>query len=89
MRACARAYGRTRELINRVQNLRKNADFEVSQRIGITFATDDETATAIKTHGAYIAAETLALSCVREAEMPEGADLDLNGHTCRVRVARA
>ena len=81
--------GLAREFVSKVQNLRKDADFEVSQRIGITFATDDETATAIKTHGAYIATETLALSCVREAEMPEGADLDLNGHTCRVRVARA
>ena len=81
--------GLAREFVSKVQNLRKEADFEVSQRIAITFAADDETAAAIKTHGATIAAETLALSCVRMDELPNSTELDLNGHTCRVRVAHA
>jgi isoleucyl-tRNA synthetase len=83
------AEGLAREFVSKVQNLRKEADFEVTQRIAIAFVADDETAAAIETHSEYIAAETLALSCARMAELPDGADLDLNGHTCRVRVARA
>jgi isoleucyl-tRNA synthetase len=81
--------GLAREFVSKIQNLRKDAEFEVSQRIAIDFVADEETAAALKAHRAYIAGETLAVSCVRMQELPAGADLDLNGHTCRVRMARA
>jgi len=82
--------GLAREFVSKIQNLRKEADFEVSQRIVIEFAADDEIGAALKAHHAYIVGETLALACERMRELPDdGADLELNGHACRVRVARA
>jgi len=81
--------GLARELVSKIQNLRKEADFEVSQRIAIDYVTDEEIAAAIQTHLAYIKGETLTVSCVRMTELANGSDLELNGHTCRVRVARA
>ncbi|MEI8242393.1 MAG: isoleucine--tRNA ligase [bacterium] len=81
--------GLAREFVSKIQNLRKEAEFEVSQRIAIDFVADEETAGALKAHRAYIAGETLAVSCVRMQELPAGSDIDLNGHACRVRVARA
>ena len=81
--------GLAREFVSKVQNLRKEADFEVSQRIVIEFAAGDEVAAAIQAHRPYIESETLAISCVRQAKLPDATELDLNGRACRVRVARA
>ena len=82
--------GLAREWVSKIQNLRKEADFEVSQRIAIDFIADDEVAAAIKTHRGYILSETLAVACLRMQTLPSpGAELDLNGHVCQVRVARA
>ena len=81
--------GLAREFVSKIQNLRKEADFEVSQRIAIDFIASDEVAAALKTHRAYIAGETLAVSCVRMQMLPNSTPLDLNGHACHVRVARA
>jgi isoleucyl-tRNA synthetase len=81
--------GLAREFVSRIQNLRKEADFEVSQRIAIDFVADEEVAAAVQAHRAYIANETLAVACMRMTALPDGAALDLNGHACQVRVARA
>ena len=81
--------GLAREWVSKIQNLRKEADFEVSQRIAIDFVADDEVAAAIKTHRGYILSETLAVACLRMETLPNSTELDLNGHLCQVRVARA
>ncbi|MEI6210473.1 MAG: isoleucine--tRNA ligase [bacterium] len=81
--------GLAREFISKLQNLRKDADFEVTQRIAVDFVAGEEIAVAIQAHRDYIMGEILAVSCQSASELSSGADLDLNGHTCRVRVARA
>ena len=53
------------------------------------YIADDEVAAAIKAHRAYISNETLAVLCVRMTALPNSTELDLNGHACHVRVARA
>ncbi len=82
------AEGLAREWVSKIQNLRKDADFEVSQRITIDFVANDEVAAAIETHRTYIEGETLAVACIRRNELPDSTELDLNGHSCQVRVAR-
>ncbi len=54
------AEGLAREFVNRIQNMRKDAGFEVTDRIKISFRTDEKLNTAIKKFEEYIAAETLA-----------------------------
>ncbi|MEO1022996.1 MAG: isoleucine--tRNA ligase [Bacteroidota bacterium] len=54
--------GIAREFVNRVQNMRKEADFDVVDRITIGFDTIDRIKEAVVQQGEYIKAETLAES---------------------------
>ena len=74
--------GLAREVINRVQNLRKDLGFEVTDRIEITLSAEDKLANAINNNLNYICSETLAdeiriipynsLEKVEEMELIEG-----------------
>ncbi len=68
-----RAEGLAREIVNRVQRLRKDAGLEVADRIRLTIAGGDEIERAAATHREYIAGETLAV----EVELGEGSVEDL------------
>lgn len=52
--------GTAREFVNRVQNLRKDSGFEVTDRIKIAFKANDEITTAINAKAEYVKNETLA-----------------------------
>lgn len=74
--------GLAREVINRVQNLRKELGFEVTDRIEITLSAEEKLANAINNNLNYICSETLAdeiritpynsLEKVEEMELTEG-----------------
>jgi isoleucyl-tRNA synthetase len=70
------AEGMARELVRRLQELRRTAGLEVSDRIRVTYLPADAGADGIREvfarHGDYIAAETLALG-IEEGAPPEGA----------------
>jgi isoleucyl-tRNA synthetase len=63
--------GIAREFVNRVQNLRKEAGFDVQDRIIIYFDAPEKIANAIQAMNDYIAHETLAKSIINN--IPEGA----------------
>ena len=69
-----RKEGVARELINRIQNLRKDCGFEVTDKIGVTIFSDSDAKTAIDSaldsFGTYVANQTLAVS-VKSAELEE------------------
>ncbi|WP_339916035.1 isoleucine--tRNA ligase [Yeosuana marina] len=54
-----RKEGIARELVNRIQNLRKDSGFEVTDRIDVTLLKDDKIVKAVETNMSYIKAETL------------------------------
>ncbi|MEN8144604.1 MAG: isoleucine--tRNA ligase [Gemmatimonadota bacterium] len=54
------AAGRARELVNRIQRLRREADLQISDRVIVSIAGPEPLEAAAKQHRAYIAAETLA-----------------------------
>lgn len=54
--------GIARELVNRIQNVRKDQDFEVTDKIYLKIETNDQIFNAIKKNFNYICSETLALS---------------------------
>ncbi|WP_262480839.1 DUF5915 domain-containing protein [Algibacter lectus] len=54
-----RKEGIARELINRIQNLRKDSGFEVTDRIDVTFQKDENIVKAVEANLAYIKSETL------------------------------
>jgi len=73
--------GHARELINRIQNLRKTRDLDVADRITLSIRAGDELLAAIEAHRDAIAAETLAAELIASAG---GGDIDINGHACSI-----
>jgi isoleucyl-tRNA synthetase len=65
--------GLSREFINRVQNLRKDKGFEVTDKISVSYKTDNQLiTTAIDNNLSYICAEILAGNILANAELNEG-----------------
>ena len=81
------AEGNAREFVSHVQSMRKDADFEVTQRISVTVEADDEMKAAIEAHRDYVTAETLATS-LEFATCGDAAAVDLNGHSTKIRVEK-
>ncbi len=82
------AEGLAREFVSHVQAMRKEADFEVTQRINLTVGADGETRAAIEAHAEYVKNETLALS-LEFASAEGAAEADLNGHKTSILVRKA
>jgi isoleucyl-tRNA synthetase len=55
-----RQEGIAREFINRIQNLRKESDFEVTDKIRLQIARHDEINEAVNNFSDYISNQTLA-----------------------------
>lgn len=63
-----RREGLSRELVNRIQNLRKSSGFEVTDRIHtVVYSSDEALADALAAFGDYVKAQTLSLSVGLEA----------------------
>ena len=87
-----RREGIARELVNRIQNLRKTTGFEVTDRIDTTiYADDDEITAALASFGEWIGAQTLSRS-VRQAPASEAGDaareVEWTEGTIRIEVKR-
>lgn len=54
--------GLARDLVNRIQNLRKDKDFEVTDKVRLKVETNGELGVAIQNNYSYICSETLAES---------------------------
>ena len=80
--------GLAREFISKVQNIRKEMLLDVSDRIHIKFAANEEVAKALKNYEEHIASEVLSLSC-EKVEALEGESTDLNGLAIVISVAKA
>lgn len=79
--------GLARELVNKVQSMRKTGDLQVTQRIRIEFAADDAVRGAVERHVDYVKTETLCTDLVALSEgVQGGSDWDLNGHPCTVAI---
>ena len=87
-----RREGIARELVNRIQNLRKTTGFEVTDRIDTTiYADDDEISAALASFGEWIGAQTLSRS-VKQAPAAEATDaareVEWTEGTIRIEVKR-
>ena len=80
------AEGNAREFVSTVQSMRKEAAFEVTQRITLTVETDDEMKASLESFMDYVKNETLADSVTFAAAEADAADL--NGHTTKIVVTR-
>ena len=80
--------GFAREFVNRIQNIRKEQNFELTDKIVVKVADDDGAKTAITEFNNYICAEILAdkLEFVREIE--GGTPIEVNNDSLTVKVTK-
>jgi isoleucyl-tRNA synthetase len=83
-----RREGLARELISRVQRMRKETGLAVSDRIALVVGGGEEIAAVIEAHGAWIAEEVLATELVFETETSAERAIDLDGITACVAITR-
>ncbi len=79
--------GIARELISKVQNLRKTKDFDIADRITLYYNGDDEVTEAVTKFEEFIKNETLSIDIVVKFNLKE--EVDLNGHITQIDVERA
>jgi len=82
------AEGLAREFVSKVQNLRKEADFEVTQRIRVSMDGDAEACAAVAAFREHVMAETLC-TALTFGDAAAGMEADLSGHACRIRLEKA
>jgi isoleucyl-tRNA synthetase len=86
-----RLEGLARELVRLVQDARKEAGLQVSDRIALGVAATGEVAEALAVHRAFVAAETLATE-IRDEPLPEPehrAEAEIEGSAVTVTLRRA
>ncbi len=84
-----RTEGLARELVNRIQLLRRSEGFAVADRIEVSWSSDDEDiAAAFAQFGSFIAGEVLAAAISRTAEAAEQT-IDIDGRTIRLAIGSA
>ena len=88
-----RKEGVARELINRIQNLRKDSGFEVTDRIATEIFAEGgdatEIASALESFGEYVCAQTLSVSASVVAECPaDASEVEWNEGIIRIAVRR-
>ena len=78
--------GNAREIVSKVQQLRKNKDFDVADRIKLYYSSDDEINETFEIFGNYIKDETLSLELVEKEGLTE--IFDINGHEVKIDVKK-
>ena len=71
--------GMARELVNRIQNIRKSSDFEITDRVDVVLQDVQDVAEAVAAFGDYIKSQVLADSLSLKADLTEGELLDIDG----------
>ncbi len=85
-----RKEGIARELVNRIQNVRKSKDFNITDRIVVKIAPDEHVNDAVAQFKDYIAKQVLAVAI--ELAPVEGADviaLDMDDYELKITVDKA
>jgi len=80
--------GNARELVNRIQKIRKESGFELTDRISVKLADAKELKPAITEFNDYICAEILADKLELVSEMPSGTEIEINDIPLKVLVTK-
>ena len=80
--------GMARELVNRIQNVRKGKNFEITDKIKVVISPDERTDAAIEQFHDYIAGQVQAVSLVVAPATGDVVDLDMDGWTLKVTVEK-
>ena len=84
------AEGLAREFVNRVQNMRKDAGFEVTDKIKIYYSGSELIIDAVEAFNQYISNETLAECLERNGNETKGfkQDWEIGEQTCSINIEK-
>lgn len=77
--------GLAREIVSKVQNIRKTNGFEIADRINLYYDGDNEIVEALEMFKDYIKEETLSVEVTCEAK---GEVVDINGHDVNIYIEK-
>ncbi len=83
-----RQEGIARELVNRIQNLRKSNGYEIVDKINVQIEKNDEINSAVDTFNAYIATQVLAVSLELVDSIKNPTELDFEDYIVKVLVEK-
>jgi isoleucyl-tRNA synthetase len=81
--------GISRELVNRIQNLRKSKEFEVTDKINVRVSDNSYIGEAVKNNLSYICAEILADSLVLDNQLTEGDKAEIDGIEILIIISKS
>ncbi len=81
--------GMVREIVSKIQSMRKDAGFEVTNHINIFVTTDDELSATINANSESICKDVLGDSLTLSTADGYTADWDINGHKATITVVKA
>ena len=81
--------GLARELINRIQNLRKSSGLEITDRISIVLEDREEIHNAVLHCSDYIASQVLATSIQLQAQAEGNQHLEMDGYNVGISIQKA
>ena len=85
-----RKEGLARELVNRIQNLRKSSGFEITDKVNVTILTNEQMDGAIQAYKEYISNQVLAASVeIADYAISDAVELDFEEFKLSVTVEKA
>jgi isoleucyl-tRNA synthetase len=78
--------GMARELINRIQNIRKESGLEITDRISITLAPQDDVEKSVESFADYIKTQVLADTITIAPN--DGQEVDFDGFTLNIKITK-
>lgn len=83
-----RREGMARELINRIQNIRKGSNFEITDKVKVVLSDAPEVKEALESYGDYIATQVLASSLATGTPGDSAVELDIDGLKINAEVTK-
>ena len=83
-----RREGIARELVNRIQNLRKSSGFEITDKISITLSKNPQTDDAVTEYKDYICNQVLGTRLTLADEVENGTELNFDDFSVQVSVVK-
>jgi isoleucyl-tRNA synthetase len=80
--------GNAREFVNRVQKIRKDSNFDVTDRIDVKVSAENGITESLAKYNNYICAEILADKLDLEANFNEGIEIEVNDRMLKVIVLK-
>jgi len=80
--------GNARELVNRIQKIRKESGYELTDRINVMITDDEKLRSSITQYKSYICAEILADNLDLVPEIIDGTEIEVNDTHIKIQVSK-